>query len=177
MTDETQDVDFEPEEELGAEASLKAKLAKLREELQSARKERQEYLEGWQRCKADMVNALREKDAAISTARAAGRDTLAVELIPALDAFDMARSSPSWTSVDAAWRDGIEYIRSQILSTLKSNGITPFGEAGEPFDPSRHEIAGDEQGEPGVVVRVVRPGYASGTRILRPAHIIIGAES
>ena len=47
------DIDFEPEEELGTVASLKAKLAKVKEDLEVVKKERSEYLDGWQRCKAD----------------------------------------------------------------------------------------------------------------------------
>jgi molecular chaperone GrpE (heat shock protein) len=58
------------EEELEASASrVDAKTTKLKAELEKVKKEKQEYLDGWQRAKADYVNALKrfelEKGAAI----------------------------------------------------------------------------------------------------------------
>ncbi|MBV9159236.1 MAG: hypothetical protein JO019_01405, partial [Candidatus Kaiserbacteria bacterium] len=55
-----EDIDFEPEDEMGATGAAKAKLQKLKDELEQVKKERQEYLDGWQRCKADSVNLRRD---------------------------------------------------------------------------------------------------------------------
>src|SRR3989344_4270616 len=57
---ESPDIDFEHEDELGSVGALKAKMQKLRDELAEAKKERGEYLDGWQRAKADLVNAKRD---------------------------------------------------------------------------------------------------------------------
>ena len=57
---EEQDVDFEPEAELGDIGAAQAKLKKLKDELAEVKAQRQEYLDGWQRCKADSVNARKE---------------------------------------------------------------------------------------------------------------------
>ena len=52
---ENEDIDFEPEDELGSVGAIKAKMQKLRDELATAKKERQEYLDGWQRAQADRL--------------------------------------------------------------------------------------------------------------------------
>jgi molecular chaperone GrpE len=46
----------------------------------------------------------------------------------------------------------------------------------EPFDPSRHEAVAtmpDADAKPGTVLHVVRPGYGSDERPLRPAAVIV----
>ena len=58
---ENEDLDFEPEEELGTVGAVKAKMQKLRDELKEAKAKRDEYLDGWQRAKADMVNSKKRR--------------------------------------------------------------------------------------------------------------------
>ncbi|MCI0597877.1 nucleotide exchange factor GrpE, partial [Candidatus Parcubacteria bacterium] len=62
MADEQDDVTVEADgsEELGKGGTdAAAKVTKLKKELEQVKKEKQEYLDGWQRAKADYVNALK----------------------------------------------------------------------------------------------------------------------
>lgn len=174
MNDE--ELDFEPEDELGDLGAAKAKLKKLREELEKTKEERQEYLDGWQRCKADAVNMRQE------TLRQAQRqgerisETIVEDLIPALDGFDMAAGSPVWESVAPEWRNGIGQIRNQILDALSRHGYERFGKHGERFDHHIHEAVQETDEAPGArneIVRVLRFGYKKGDRIIRPAQVIV----
>ncbi len=172
------DVDFEPEEELGSVASVQAKLKKLKEELEAAKKERQEYLDGWQRCKADSVNA--RKDALASAERVAlrAKEGFLEELLPVLDSFDMATGNEAWESIDAGWKNGMEHIRNQLLEVLERGHVKRFGKVGEQFDPMRHEAVqetDDMPGEPQSIVKIVRYGYVLGERVVRPAQVIVKA--
>ncbi len=171
------EVDFEPEDEFGDIGSAKAKLQKLREELVAARKERDDYLDGWQRCKADTVNAKKEAHEALVRARALGTESFVEELIPALDSFDMAMQGDAWNKVDAIWRSGVESIYAQLLSVLESHGISAFGKSGERFDARFHEALQEVEGEPGTIIRVVRRGYRAGERVLRPAQVVVGSQA
>jgi molecular chaperone GrpE len=171
-----QEVDFEPEEELGDIAAAQAKLKKLKDELAKIKQERQEYLDGWQRCKADSVNARKE---ALQSAQQLGmraKENLIEDLIPALDGFDLAAGSPAWESVDAGWRSGIDQIRNQFLDVLSRNGVERFGKVGDVFDHARHEAveeSGDLPGNSGTIARVLRYGYRMNGRVLRPAQVIV----
>ena len=50
--DEEEDVKIEPEmEEEAGEIQAEDKIAKMREELSACRKDKQEYMDGWQRVK------------------------------------------------------------------------------------------------------------------------------
>jgi molecular chaperone GrpE len=170
------DMDFEPEDELGSIGAAQAKLKKLRAELKEAQQKRDEYLAGWQREKADAVNLKRElaNDAIRMSARI--KEALIEDLLPALDSFDMAYGSPTWESVDATWRGGIDGIRNQLLDMLSKNGIERFGKTGEMLNHHLHEAVqevDDAPGASGSIVRVLRYGYRAGDRVIRPAQVIV----
>lgn len=173
--DQTDDVNFEPEEDLGDMGVAKAKLKKLKEELEKVKKEKQEYLDGWQRCKADSINA--RKDAESRGARTAEllREALVHDIIPALDSFDMAAGSDAWAGVDDGWRNGMERVRDQLIEALKKHGIERYGKVGDMVDHALHEVVQeteDAPGRSGEIVRILRYGYHSGERVLRPAQVI-----
>jgi len=170
------DVSFEPEEDLGDIGAAQAKLKKLKDELGKVKKERQDYLDGWQRCKADAINM--KKDAVSSAARSAEmlREALVHDIIPVLDSFDMAAGSEQWNAVEPGWRSGMEQVRNQLVGALEGHGIKRYGKIGDMFDPALHEIVQEESEMPGEVhsiVRVIRFGYKSGDRVLRPAQVVI----
>ncbi|MBI4087947.1 nucleotide exchange factor GrpE [Candidatus Kaiserbacteria bacterium] len=177
-SEDIEDVNFEPEEELGDAAATQAKLKKLREELAAVKKERQEYLDGWQRCKADSVNARKDMLAAADRASERVKEAFLSDVIPALDSFDMATGNEAWEAMDAGWKSGIEHIRNQLLDVLERNDIKRFGKVGEKFDPQHHEAVQeveDMPGEPHSIVKILRYGYEVGGRIIRPAQVIVKA--
>jgi molecular chaperone GrpE len=73
---------------------------------------------------------------------------------------------------------GVELVRDLLLARLAAYGVTPLAAKGQPFDPRVHEavsilpVAVAEQDEH--VVDVVRPGYAVGDDVLRPAAVVVG---
>lgn len=170
------DVDFESEEDLGDLGAAHAKLKKLRLELKDAQKKRDEYLDGWQRCKADSVNLRHE--AARSAARSAEllREALIHDIIPVLDSFDMATGNEAWAQVNDGFRSGMEHVRNQLIQALEAHDVKRFGAVGEMFDPRLHEVVqemADVAGEQHSVVKILRYGYKTGDRILRPAQVVI----
>lgn len=180
MTDDTErdDINFEPDEELDDVASAQAKLKKLRVELKETQTRASENLAGWQRCKADSINA--RKDALREAERAVEREkeSFVFDLLPALDSFDMAMSTDAFVAMSGDWQQGIRHIQTQLLSVLEQHGIKRFGAAGETFDPLRHEAlqeVDDGGGESHTILKVLRHGYALGERIIRPAQVIVRA--
>ena len=170
------DVDFEPEEELGDVDAARAKIQKLKDELKKAKAERQEYLDGWQRCKADSINTRRELLASAERHGIRAKEILVEELIPVLDGFDLAAGSTAWESVDAGWRSGIDQIRNQLLDVLARHGVERFGKVGEKFDHTLHEAVQeveDGSGNPHTIVRILRYGYRTKDKVLRPAQVVI----
>ena len=170
------DVDFSPEDELGDIGAAVSKVQKLKEELAQVKTERQEYLDGWQRCKADSVNAKKEMTQSHDRHELRVREGFMDQLLPALDSFDMAAGSPSWDSVDSQWRSGMEQVRNQLLQVVSSLGISRYGEISEAYNPHLHDVVGElsEEGTPSqTIIKVMCYGYKTGDRVIRPAQVII----
>lgn len=170
------DIDFEPEDEMGDIGAAKAKLQKLRAELKEAQAKAAENLAGWQRCKADSINERRDAQVAAERRVERAKDAFVEDLLPALDSFDMAMKSASWDAVAEEWRTGMGHVRSQLLLALENNGITSYGTSGERFDPSLHEAVqevDDGDAESHTILTVLRHGYRAGERVIRPAQVIV----
>lgn len=163
------------------EAVLRDKLTSVRAELTSVRKERDEYLTGWQRAKAELVNYRRmvTDDKERDTLRAKGAILRAV--IPVLDSFENASAVPSWNTAPPEWREGVERIRTQLMKALTAEGLESFGTVGEAFDPVRHEcmrvVATDNPADDHTVSDVLQRGYMLGSEMIRPAKVTVAEAS
>ena len=173
-----EEINFEPEDEMGDIAAAQAKIKKLRDQLKEAQSKRDEYLDGWQRSKADGVNARREAREAADRTTDRTKESVIEDFIPSLDSFDMAFGTDAWLSVESTWKAGIEQIYNQLISVLTRYGVEKYGKVGDVVDHARYEIVQevtDSDHASGEIVRVLRFGYAHGDRILRPAQVIIAA--
>lgn len=157
-------------------------LGKLRGELAECRKERQEYLEGWQRAKADFVNLKRESGESAQRAHDRAEAGLLLEIIGAIDSFDMARANRTlWEKAPPEWRAGIEGIYQQLHGILKRCEVESFSPLGAPFDPNEHSALQveptEEKAKDNIVTGVLRPGYRLKGRLIRPAEVRIAQRA
>lgn len=158
---ETSDDEFVSEEEAEEGPAL---IKRLREKLKKAIEEKQEYLEGWQRSRADFVNYKKEEASMHGDREARAKAAVVEELLPALDALELAlkhEESPT-----------LRMLEKQFLDALRRMGAERFGEAGEEFDPSRHEALA-KHSEEHIITSVARSGYKINDHIIRPAQVII----
>lgn len=100
------------------------------------------------------------------------------DLLPALDDLERALAAPIEAGPGAervaAYRDGFELIRRQLLEALKRRGVEALEVVGQPFDPNWHEALAQEpaNGRPdGEITAEIRRGYRLGQRLLRPAMV------
>lgn len=161
------------------EGSPKDALKKLREKLKTAVEEKQKYLDGWQRDKADFINARKRDEEDKKQLLKFAEAGLISELIPALDAFDMAMNNKeAWEKADKNWRTGVEYIYSQISGTLQNHGLAKIDPKGQLFDPAHHHsvavIPTGRKDEDGVVLEVVGYGYTLNGKIIREPQVKVG---
>lgn len=154
-------------------------LSKLREKLKECEGEKQEYLNGWQRAKADFVNFKKRSEEERKEFIKFANWRLIEEIIPTLESFEMAFSNRKvWESLPIEWRNGIEYIHSQLLSVLKSNGLEELSPAkGEKFDPNIHiaesSIPAFDKKEDNVIIQIVKKGYRLNGKIIMPPRVIV----
>jgi molecular chaperone GrpE len=137
---ENEDVSFEATDSEGVEETQNSKIKKLREEIEKLRKERDEYLIGWQRAKADYINQSKTHlEERAELLKSAARKTI-TGILPTLDTYDLAKgNTEAWNAVDSNWRMGIEYIFQQLYTSLENEGLKKFGAVGDMFNPNLHQ--------------------------------------
>lgn len=72
--------------------------------------------------------------------------------------------------------EGVELTEKELLRTLEKHGVTKLDPTGEAFDPNFHEAmfeTEDPSVPHGTVTMVAEPGYAIGTRPLKPAKVAV----
>ena len=133
MSDSDEEFISEDEEEggLGTGKTSASYIKSLRDRLKKAIDEKQEYLEGWQRARADFANYKREEAGLHSDKEERIKADLIEQLLPTLDAFELAlRHSPT---------NELRMVHKQLIGSLKRLGVEMFGKEGDLFDHHIHE--------------------------------------
>jgi molecular chaperone GrpE len=156
----------------GAEPDLEA----LQQQLEAAQAKAAEYLEGWQRARAEFTNYKRrvEKEQSETYQNAAGR--VVARFLDVIDDFERAMAERPAAGDPALdnWASGVGLIQRKLQALLDAEGVTRIEAQGQPFDPQVHEAVTHEESEsvePGHIIGVVRQGYRLGDRVIRPALV------
>lgn len=164
---ERDDVQIEAEDP-EAETRAEGKVQKLRTEIEALRKEKQEYMDGWQRSKADYVNALKRFEGDLKTASVRGTIKAIESFLPAFDALERAKEHGELP-------EGFQAIVRQLESAFKNLGLEPLGTPGEKFDPMLHEAFGKDAAqssdEDDTITAVLEKGWRLNDTIVRPAKV------
>ncbi len=161
------------------EEDLKATLKKLRKDLKEEKAKSMEYLTNWQRERADFQNFKKGESDRISQMGGYVREKMTEDLLPVLDAYDMAfANKEAWEKVEKNWRMGVEYIHQQLIKVLNDNGIEEIPtKEGDVFDPTLHEPMQNTETEDAAldhkIAKIIQKGYKAKDRILRPARVNI----
>jgi molecular chaperone GrpE len=171
--------DESADESVVAEESMQETIKRLREKLKKAETDRTEYLTGWQRAKADLINARKRDEEDKREALKYATERVIVELIPVLESFDMAMSNKdAWEKADKNWRIGVEYIAQQLKKVLEDNGLTEINPIGKPFDILTHEATEHETvadaSLAGKVTAVIQKGYSLNGKLIKPPKVKVG---
>lgn len=156
-----------PEAEGLPEADLAAQLA-------AAEALAAEYLDGWQRARAELANYKKR----VERERAVWGEITSIEVIaqflPILDDFERALESPSPETQGQPWLEGITMIYRKLLGILEALNVTEIEAEGQFFDPTLHEAityeASDDHGEEQIIA-VVQKGYMLNDKVVRPARV------
>ena len=155
------------------EAETNQLLEALQQELAECRSKSDEYLDGWQRARAEFTNYRKrvERDQALMQQTLTGN--IVKRYLEIIDDLDRALKNRPQEGEGASWANGIELIYRKLLNILESNGVTRMP-TGEMFDPNLHEAITSEDSndhQSGEIIEVVQQGYLMGDRVLRPALV------
>ncbi len=179
MTDETvQTPEPNGEAPPAAAEDLGALVQSLQVQLDETKARSAEYLDGWQRARAEFANYKKRQE----------RDqieqyhtTLARVLnryLEISDDLDRALKARPTEGDGAVWAEGVAAIQRKLLGFLEAEGVTPVQAEGQPFDPNFHEAVVQEPHDSvpsGHIIEVLRPGYKVKDRVLRTALVRVAA--
>lgn len=138
------------------------------------RSREQEYLDGWQRARAELANFRKRAQEQIESQTAAQKQRLLEPVLALADNFRALVAHVPPDLADNAWTQGVTHIARQFEQTLASFNIALITDRHTAFDPRLHEAI-EQVKQPGVapgqVVEVVQPGYIMADRVLRPARV------
>jgi molecular chaperone GrpE len=171
VPDATGEAEEEPAiEEPGLELD---ELAVLSEELEAARRERDQYLDGLRRLKAEFENSRKRQERERTRILSMASEKLVQELLPVLDNLDRALEA------GGDIREGVQATRDQLADVLGNEGLLPVASDGQPFDPNVHEaVMGQpsEEYEEGTILQTYQRGYLLNGKPIRPAKVVVAKQ-
>jgi len=142
----------------GSSAATADALARLAERTADLQRLQAEYANYRKRVERDRM-AVREQALA----------NVLSELLPVLDDIGRAREHGELSG-------GFKSVAESLEASVSKLGLTPYGEAGDPFDPTLHDALmhsySADVTEP-TAVQILQPGYKVGDRIIRPARVAV----
>jgi molecular chaperone GrpE len=131
------------------------------------------------RAVAELDNVRKRASRDVENAHKFALERFAADLLAVCDSLEMALATEEGASV-ASLMEGSEATLKLLGSVMKRFGVEELDPEGEPFDPNLHEaiaVQPSAEVEPGSVITVFQKGYALNGRLLRPARVVVAAES
>ena len=161
-------------ESAGNDAQTRPVENSMEVQLSEAQAKAAEYLDGWQRARAEFANYRKRADQERAEAYGnASVDTLR-KILPVIDDFDRAISNVPPDKANDEVIKGFNLIHRKLSNLLEGAGITVINPVGEEFNPKYHEAIGTDESSDvpsGHVTAVLQKGYLYGDKVLRPALV------
>ena len=151
-----------------------------KKELEKYKKQAEEYLNGWQRTKADFENYKKRQAKIFNKLEQQASQNLILEILPILDAFKSAGQHLPEELKNSEWAKGILQIKNQLESLLNENGLEEIKSVGEIFNPNLHEavekIESKDKKE-NEIIEEIQKGYFFNKQVIRTAKVKIACSN
>ena len=145
----------------------------LEAKLAGAQKEVEEVNDRYKRMYAEFENykkrTAKEKEILYNSIMS----DVVTSLLPVIDNLEIALNT---NTEDTNYKQGIELVYKQFMSTMEKNGVKAIKAEGETFDPSLHEAVSsvvDENLGEKVIKQDLRKGYKIGNRVIRHSMVVV----
>ncbi|MCK4520379.1 nucleotide exchange factor GrpE [Candidatus Parcubacteria bacterium] len=145
-----------------------------KKELEKCEKQKEEYLAGWQRARADFLNYKKEEMERIAGIVFYSQEGMILKILPILDNFDLVEKKLPQELKDDTNVEGMLQIKNHFHDFLKNYGIEVMKVLGEKFDPNFHEAVEQIEAkgkEKGIIVEEIQKGYLIQNKVLRAAKV------
>ncbi|MFH1759176.1 MAG: nucleotide exchange factor GrpE [Patescibacteria group bacterium] len=133
----------------------------------------EEYLDGWKRAKAELINYKKDELKRFEEIIKFANEGIVGDLLAVLDSFTLATAVSHSEQGEESTR-GLSLIQSQLENLLKKHGLEKLlVNIGDSFNPALHEaVVAVESGQPpDTIVEIVEAGYKLYDKIIRPTKV------
>lgn len=158
--------------------TMEEQMQMLESSLEDITEKAEEYLDGWQRSRAEFANYKKRVQKENLDIRQIARGEVIKIYLDVLDDLERALQDQPEDSGAQDWVEGIELIYQKLKARLEAEGIRPMNALGKEFDPHVHEALMKEETDDypsGTIIEVMQEGYWIGDRVLRPALVRVAA--
>ena len=165
------DANFEYEAECAKIEKLEAKLKETEEKLKEAERLRLLAL-------AEMDNQRKRLAKEMENVRYNTTQDTIFPFLQVFDHFTMAVAAAGKSSSLESLVQGMEIIQKEFDKAFSDLDVTVIDAEGKPFDPVLHEAVAEEPSDTvpnGTVIRQWSRGYRCGSRLLKPAMVVVSS--
>jgi molecular chaperone GrpE len=151
----------------------------LCEQLEQSQAKADEYLDGWQRARAEFSNYRRREEQRRQQMEGAIKARVLASFLPAMDDLDRAFQAVPEEVHDSPWVKGLSLVEHKLQATMATEGVSRMDvQSGDAFDPNYHQAVlhspSPQYGE-GQIVDVLQCGYMLQETVLRPAMVHVSS--
>jgi molecular chaperone GrpE len=155
---------------------IKEKIQKIKNRLKQCQKEKEEYLKGWQKERAEFINYRKAEEKALEHKEGALKIEIISEILPILDNLERAEKNMPKDLKNNNWAKGMMNIKEQMKNFLKKEGVEEMKEE-KIFNPEIHEAVAVGKGKEDEILEVLQKGYFLNGRVLRPARVKVAQNN
>lgn len=146
----------------------------LKKKLKEYQKEREEYLAGWQRSRADFINFKREEGERFKKIFELEKTEMILKILPVLDSLEKAKRELSASKELSNYLEGLNQIEKQFQGFLQKEGVEEIKCLDEKFNPNFHQAVEEievKDKKSGEILEVIQKGYRLVGRVIRPVRV------
>ena len=173
MTAEEQPADI-PDSEADAQDADDPTL--LRERLEEAEREKDQFRTMAQRSQADLANYKKRVAQEMEETAREASSRLLLKIISVKDDLERALAMIPNETAAPGWAEGLRLVMRGIDSSLEAEGVSKTAALSMPFEPWEFEAVQYEEtdeAEEGIVIKVLTEGYKHKGKVLRAAQVVV----
>jgi molecular chaperone GrpE len=151
----------------------KEELFEIKEKLKKCQQERDNYLDGWKRTKADFLNHEKRELQRIRETVDQEKQDLFLELLSIEDDLGRLEAEIKEKTELKKLKEGTKRIQDKLISILEKEDVHKIETKNKSFDPRFHEAItkGKSAGKKPDQIEEIRTGYLFHDRVLRPTQV------
>jgi molecular chaperone GrpE len=161
------------------EPTAEERMREMENRLAAREKEYDETHDKLLRVSAEFENYRKRTAREMDDFRKYAVQSLLKEMLSAVDHIELAiQAAASNCAPDKNLAEGLSLTLKELLRIFEKFNVMPIAAVGKPFNPEFHEaILREESGElpENTVMREMQKGYVIGSRLLRPALVVVAA--